>query len=150
MKHLITVCIVLLWAYVYPSMCRMSGDSSVVKEHQQWMIKYGITYTNSSEMEKRLRIFKENLDYIEKFNSAGNKSYTLGLNPYSDLTTEEFKASYTGLKVPSHVYSSKIRSNPVLFNTTNNIPLRMDWRVKGAVTDVKKQGQCGNYNNPVT
>ncbi|XP_058774633.1 macrodontain-1-like [Vicia villosa] len=142
MKHLISVCIVVLWAYAYPSMSRMLDDSSVVKAHQQWMMKYEITYINSSEMEKRLQIFKENLDYIEKFNSAGNKSYTLGLNPYSDLTTEEFKASYTGLKVPSHVYSSKIRSNQVLFNVTNNIPLTMDWRVKGAVTDVKKQGQC--------
>ncbi|CAI8591027.1 unnamed protein product [Vicia faba] len=143
MKHLITVCIVVLWAYAYPSMSQMLSESSVIKAHQQWMTKYGITYKNSSEMQKRFQIFKENLDYIEKFNSAGNKTYTLGLNPYSDLTTEEFKASYTGLKLPSHAYSSKTISNEVLFNiSTDNIPSRIDWRERGAVTHVKKQGEC--------
>ncbi|CAI8591028.1 unnamed protein product [Vicia faba] len=143
MKHLITVCIVVLWAYAYPSMSQMLSESSIIKAHQQWMTKYGITYTNSSEMQKRFRIFKENLDYIEKFNSAGNKTYTLGLNPYSDLTTEEFKASYTGLKLPSHAYSSKTISNEVLFNiSTDNIPTSIDWRERGAVTDVKRQGKC--------
>ncbi|CAK8530681.1 unnamed protein product [Lathyrus sativus] len=98
MKHLITVCIIVLSTFAYPSMSRMLFESSVIKAHQQWMKKYGITYTNSSEMEKRLQIFKENLEYIEKFNNGGKKSYTLGLNPYSDLTTEEFLASYTGFK----------------------------------------------------
>ncbi|CAL5183561.1 unnamed protein product [Lathyrus oleraceus] len=111
MKHLSTVCIIVLWTLAYPSMSRMLFEPSVIKAHQQWMKKYGITYANSSEMEKRLQIFKENSEYIEKFNNAGKKSYTLGLNPYSDLTTEEFMASHTGFKVSNHVSSSKGRSN---------------------------------------
>ncbi|XP_050903266.1 actinidain [Lathyrus oleraceus] len=124
-------------------MSRMLDESSVVKAHQQWMTKYGITYKNSFEMENRLQVFRENLEYIENFNNAGNKSYTLGLNPYSDLTTEEFMASYTGLNIPSRVSSAKLRSNSVLFNITDDIPPYFDWRVKGAVTDIKAQGDCG-------
>ncbi|XP_050902744.1 senescence-specific cysteine protease SAG12-like [Lathyrus oleraceus] len=125
-------------------MSQMLFESSVTKAHQQWMIKYGIPYPNSSEMEKRLQIFKENLEYIEKFNNnAGKKSYTLGLNPYSDLTTEEFWATYTGFKVSNQVSSSKTRSNPVLFNITDDLPTTFDWREKGAVTVIKKQGDCG-------
>ncbi|CAK8536830.1 unnamed protein product [Lathyrus sativus] len=58
MKHVINVRIIVLWAYAYPCLSRMLDESSVVKAHQEWMIKYGITYTNSSEMEKRLQIFQ--------------------------------------------------------------------------------------------
>jgi cathepsin L len=107
-------------------------------------MKYGRTYTNSSELEKRRKIFKENLEYIENFNNAGNKSYKLGLNPYSDLTSEVFLASYTGLKVPSHLYSSKIVSKAVFFNLSDDVPTNFDWREQGAVTYVKNQGNCGN------
>jgi len=109
-------------------------------------MKYGRTYTNSSELEKRRKIFKENLEYIENFNNAGNKSYKLGPNPYTDLTSEVFIASHTGFKVPDQLSSSKMRSVAVPFNLNDNIPTNFDWRQQGAVTNVKDQGSCGNYN----
>jgi hypothetical protein len=58
------------------------------------MIKYGHTYTNSYELEKGRKIFKENLECNENFNNVdenvnfnnvGNKSYKFVLNPYIDL-----------------------------------------------------------------
>ncbi|XP_058757850.1 zingipain-2-like [Vicia villosa] len=140
MKFLIIVCIMILWAC---AMSRTLYESSVAEKHQQWMIKHGRTYTDSVEMEKRLQIFKENLEYIEKFNNAGNKSYKLGLNPYSDLTSEEFIASHTGIKIPNQLSSSKLGSNAILFDVNDNVPTNLDWREQGAVTDVKNQGNCG-------
>jgi cathepsin L len=95
----------------YTAMSRTLSESSVVEAHQQWMMKY----TNSYEMEKHKKIFKENLEYIENFNNVGNKSYKLGLNPYSDQTSEEFIASHTGFKVPSQLSNSKMRSVEVPF-----------------------------------
>ncbi|KAL5096844.1 hypothetical protein RYX36_001171, partial [Vicia faba] len=89
MKYLIGVCIIVLWAFACPNMSRVLHESSVVKAHQQWMVKYGITYANSSEAEKRFNIFKENFEFIENFNNEGNHSYWLGYNDYSDLTDEE-------------------------------------------------------------
>ncbi|PNX64121.1 cysteine proteinase, partial [Trifolium pratense] len=84
----------------------MSSESSSVDDgdeaHKQWMKKYGIKYANSTEMEKRRKIFKQNLEYIEKMNrinKAAGKTYTLGLNDYSDLTDEEFSATHTGLLI---------------------------------------------------
>ncbi|PNX95886.1 cysteine proteinase [Trifolium pratense] len=142
MKFLIAICII-LWACAYTTMSRTMSESSVVESHQQWMTKYGRTYTNSSELEKRKKIFEENLKYIENFNNAGNKSYKLGLNPYSDLTSEEFIASHTGLKVPSQLSSSKTMSVAVPFNLNDDIPTNLDWRQQGAVTDVKDQQKCG-------
>lgn len=143
MKNLIAVSIMILWTFAYTAMSRTLSESSVVEAHQQWMIKYGRTYTNSSELEKRKRIFKENLEYIENFNNAGNKSYKLGLNPYSDLTSEEFIASHTGFKVPNQLSSSKMRSVAIPFNLNDDIPKKIDWRQQGAVTNVKDQGSCG-------
>lgn len=139
MKCFIVVFVMILWAFPYLSMSK-----TLYEAHQQWMIKYGRTYTNSYEMEKRLQIFKSNLEYIEKFNSVGNKSYNLGLNQFSDLTNEEFMALYTGIKVPSQFSSSKMISNTILFNMSDDVPTNFDWRQHGAVTDVKFQGTCGN------
>ncbi|XP_058730462.1 zingipain-2-like [Vicia villosa] len=144
MKHLISVCITIFWACAYPTMSqKLHESSSIVEAHQQWMMKYERTYTNSSELEKRFQIFKSNLEYIEKHNNASNKSYKLGLNPYSDLTSEEFIASYTGLKIPSQVFPSKMESVPILFNSNDDVPTNFDWRHQGAVTNVKNQHNCG-------
>jgi C1A family cysteine protease len=94
-------------------------------------------------MEKRRKIFKENLEYIKNFNNVGNKTYKLGLNPYSDLTSEEFIASHTGLQRSSF----KKRSVAAIpFDVNDDLPTNFDWRQQGAVTDVKNQGRCGNYN----
>ncbi|XP_058724246.1 senescence-specific cysteine protease SAG12-like [Vicia villosa] len=143
MTYLTIVSVMILWECTYAAMSKTLHESSIVEAHQQWMIKYGRTYPNNFEMEKRLQIFKENLEYIEKFNKVGNKSYTLGLNQFSDLTSEEFLASYTRNKVPSQLFSSKMISNTKLFNVTDEVPTNFDWRQQGMVTDVKKQGTCG-------
>ncbi|PNX57494.1 cysteine proteinase, partial [Trifolium pratense] len=60
-----------------------SVDDDGDEAHEQWMKKYGIKYANRTEMEKRRKIFKQNLEFIEKMNSinrAAGKTYTLGLN----------------------------------------------------------------------
>jgi cathepsin L len=43
----------------------------------------------------RFNIFKKNLAAVEAHNKQ-DKSFTLGMNHFSDLTNEEFKASYVG------------------------------------------------------
>lgn len=46
------------------------------------------------EKEKHYGIFKANVEYIDSFNTAGNKPYRLSVNEFADLTNEEFKASH--------------------------------------------------------
>jgi hypothetical protein len=83
----------------------VSSESSSVdadEVHKQWMKQYGRTYANRAEMEKRRKIFKEKLEFIEKrnrINKAAHKNYTLGLNEFSDLTYEEFSATHNGLLI---------------------------------------------------
>ncbi|CAJ1961882.1 unnamed protein product [Sphenostylis stenocarpa] len=143
-NHVIAVCAVMLWTCAYPAMARTSYESSVAEAYQHWTSQYGREYAGDAEKQIRFKIFKENLEYIEKFNNAGNKSYKLGLNQFSDLKEDEFIASHTGLKTTSSQLGRSTSDSVTVPLTLTNIPESRDWRDKGAVTDVKDQGQCGS------
>ncbi|KAA8526302.1 hypothetical protein F0562_008495 [Nyssa sinensis] len=118
---------------------RSLQEASMNERHEQWMASYGRVYKDTDEKEKRLKIFKENVERIESFNKAMNKPYKLGINAFADLTNEEFKTSRNRFK--SHVCSTPTTS--FKYENTTAVPSSMDWRKKGAVTPVKDQGQCG-------
>ncbi|GAB2303198.1 hypothetical protein Dimus_037195 [Dionaea muscipula] len=130
----------LLVSNVSSSRLLTSSEQSVREMHEQWMSQYGRVYKDDAEKEERFKIFKQNLEFIESSNKL-NKGYTLGLNAFSDLTNEEFRASHNGYKRPlKKQASSNLRPSP--FNFTD-VPATVDWTAAGAVTPVKDQGQCG-------
>lgn len=156
MKNLTIAVFFIFWTCVYPAMSRTLPESSIAaKTHEQWMKDFGRTYADDVEKEKRFKIFAKNLEYIENFNRAGNETYELGLNQFSDLTKKEFASSYTCANLKGKLESSMVASVAALFNvskmSTNNslkgkrkpIPESIDWRDGGAVTSVKRQGACG-------
>ncbi|OAP02130.1 hypothetical protein AXX17_AT3G43490 [Arabidopsis thaliana] len=75
-------------------------EASAVEKHEQWMSRFNRVYSDDSEKTSRFEIFTNNLKFVESFNMNTNKTYTLDVNEFSDLTDEEFKARYTGLVVP--------------------------------------------------
>ncbi|KAL2328031.1 hypothetical protein Fmac_021458 [Flemingia macrophylla] len=117
-------------------------EASMSQRHEQWMKTYGIVYKDAAEKHKRFLIFKHNVELIESFNAAGNKSYTLGINHLADLTNEEFTASRNGYN-SSHGLTITTQT-PFKYENVSNIPTSVDWRQKGAVTPVKDQGKCGS------
>ncbi len=61
------------------------------------------------------------------------------MNEFGDLTGAEFARIFNGYKMQE-------RSNNTKFYQPDNslsLPAAIDWRMKGAVTGVKNQGQCG-------
>ncbi|KAI3719040.1 hypothetical protein L6452_19929 [Arctium lappa] len=100
------------------------------------MALHGRVYKDATENEMRFEIFKVNVENIEAFNSAGDKSYKRGMNAFTDLTNEEFRASRNGFKV-----QSDFRTTVFKYENLTAVPSTMDWRKKGAVTPVKDQGQ---------
>lgn len=56
-------------------------------------------YPTVDEYHKRLRIFSDNVDYIERTNAAGGPT-RVKLNKYADLTLGEFKAA--NFRMPDH------------------------------------------------
>jgi cathepsin L len=109
--------------------------------------EHGRVYADEEE-QKRRNIFAENLKKIEIHNylhAKGLKSFTLGINQFSDLTTSEFSSMVNGYKMrnmsdPSRPVGSKYLSP----NVPITVPDSVDWRTKGYVTPVKNQGQCGS------
>ncbi|KAL9297794.1 hypothetical protein ACSQ67_023690 [Phaseolus vulgaris] len=128
-----------IWTFQVTS--RTLQDASMNERHEEWMTRYGRVYKDPPEREKRLRIFKENVNYIEAFNNAANKPYKLAVNQFADLTNEEFIAPRNRFK--GHMCSSITRTTSFKYENVTAVPSTVDWRQKGAVTPVKDQGQCG-------
>ncbi|XP_019186359.1 PREDICTED: ervatamin-B-like [Ipomoea nil] len=117
---------------------RLDDDDEMVKRYEQWIVEYGRVYANETEKVKRFDIFKENVNFIDSFNQAGNETFTVGINEFADLTNDEFKSSRMGYKNPPYY-----ENTPFMYENVTEIPADMDWVKKGAVTPVKNQKQCG-------
>ncbi|XP_062094381.1 ervatamin-B-like [Humulus lupulus] len=124
---------------------RTLHESALIAMHEQWMVEHERTYANDTEKKSRFEIFKNNLNYIDKFNhEKPNRTYKLGINRFADLTYQEFRRYFTGFKVPSGENTNNDNSFKYQNLTLDNIPTSVDWRKKGAVTAVKNQGQCAS------
>ena len=122
-------------------------QASIAEKHEQWMKKHGRVYQDSAEKERRFHIFKNNVEVVEKFNSEGNMTYSLGINQFSDMTYDEFLRHYTGYKQPTESTSSADASFTYENLSPADVLTSIDWREKGAVTPVKFQGRCGKSTN---
>jgi C1A family cysteine protease len=111
------------------------------KEYQSlftsWMRNHGKSYAHDDFM-VRYKNFKNNLNEIDAYNALESGA-TLGLNKFSDLSREEFKRYYTGLKAKP----ADAKRNVVML-PEDNLATSVDWRTKKAVTPVKNQGDCGS------
>jgi len=117
----------------------VNGVNANVKEtFSAWMKQYKVTFATPKEFNYRLGVFAQTLAKINEVNSQQN-DYKLGLNKFSHMTYEEFKAKYTGLKVPEN-YERVERED---LHTIQQ-QAAVDWRTQGAVNPVKDQGQCGS------
>lgn len=118
-------------------------DSSVLSvfeaeqaEFSLYVTTFGKSYSND-EVSRRFKIFADNSAYIRKVNSL-NLSFTLGINQFTDLSTEEFKSIYLRALAPED--SESLATTEEL---TQN-PTSKDWVALGKVTGVKDQGYCGS------
>ncbi|KAF8084369.1 hypothetical protein N665_0720s0004 [Sinapis alba] len=121
-------------------------EQSIFDHYQKWMTQFSRVYKDDFEKERRFKVFKKNLKFIENFNNMGNQSYELGVNEFTDMSKEEFLATYTGglrginvTSLPKVVHQT-ISSDRLIFTELFFIK---DWRNEGAVTPVKNQGSCG-------
>ncbi|KAH0684239.1 hypothetical protein KY285_021724 [Solanum tuberosum] len=111
----------------------------------KWMDKHGKIYKSIEEKLHRFEIFKENLKHIDERNKIVT-NYWLGLNEFSDLSHDEFKKMYLGLKVDQDLLNKReqLSQEEFAYRDFVDLPKSVDWRKKGAVTPVKNQGQCGS------
>ncbi|KAE8725724.1 Cysteine proteinase RD21a [Hibiscus syriacus] len=117
-------------------------DDEVMTMYEEWLVHHGKAYNGLGEKEKRFWIFKDNLRFIDEHNSDESHSFKLGLNRFADLTNEEYRSTYLGVKKPNRKVSK--RSYRYASRVGEALPDSVDWRKKGAVAPVKDQGSCGS------
>ena len=106
---------------------------------QQWKSLHNKIYTSPAEEAHRFENFLKSYNRVKARNAVFT-SFTSGLNKFSDLSKEEFKANYLGYKPTAN--SEKDYDYSLLEATPSN---DVDWRtVTGVVTPIKDQGQCGS------
>ncbi|XP_058102061.1 vignain-like [Magnolia sinica] len=112
--------------------------------YERWRTHHTVS-RSIDEKHKRFNVFKENVKYIHSFNKK-DAPYKLKLNKFGDMTNHEFRSTYAGSKVNHHriFRGSPNGTGSFMYEKVTNIPPSIDWRQKGAVTNVKDQGQCGS------
>jgi len=104
--------------------------------------EYGREYNGEEEME-RFQIFKANVDEINAVNDS-DLGYKMGIDPFTDLTVEEFVAQYTGRESnPSDPFGDFPDLGEPKYND-ETLADELDWEKRGAVVPVKNQGSCGS------
>eukprot|EP01127_Copromyxa_protea_P008645 TRINITY_DN198_c0_g1_i1.p2 TRINITY_DN198_c0_g1~~TRINITY_DN198_c0_g1_i1.p2 ORF type:complete len:325 (+),score=81.65 TRINITY_DN198_c0_g1_i1:1-975(+) len=99
--------------------------------------EHGKQYDSNVEHNQRFEIFRANLDRVNKHNAA-NKGFTIGINKFSDQSSEEFTRWACGMDVTKTTFAATQTEVVV------GAPKSWDWRSHGAVTHIKNQGQCGS------
>jgi len=104
--------------------------------------EYDKSYETQEEYLKRLTIFAENMEKVERQNRehvAIGGEEVFGVTKFMDLSAVEFKQMYLTAKpnnIPDHARVTPDLSKPQA--------LDIDWRTKGVITSIKDQGQCGS------
>lgn len=122
-----------------------SYKNALRAEFESFKLKHQKHYKNKAVEFKRLQIFKENINIIDRHNkryARGEETFEMGINQFTDMTPEEFRNS-----VLSPINTTELTSLPDYFYTppaNAAIPSSVDWRSQGAVTGVKNQKSCGS------
>jgi len=117
-----------------------AADVPLTMSWADWKNQFGMTFNGDEDATKE-SVFNQNVAFIEEENAKGN-SYTLGVNQFSHLTNEEFKAQFTGVKGGSVVTEDDAFLGELEVGEFAN---DVDWSTDASVVNpVKDQGQCGS------
>ncbi|XP_049872354.1 cathepsin L [Pectinophora gossypiella] len=125
---------------------------------EEWLafkMDHNKSYSSDVEDKFRMKIYAENKHKIAKHNQRfkqGLVSFRLKQNKYGDLLHHEFVHIMNGFNrtSPKSRTSLKGREGPSYRAATFippahvTVPSEVDWRKKGAVTEIKDQGKCGS------
>jgi len=128
-------------------------EQRLINEFKQWKDTFEKEYESIEHEIERMGTWMKNMLHIEEHNfqhSLGKKTFTLGMNKYGDQSSEEFAATYNGF-LHAEGQSRKLfglHEDAFYLDWVDadesQLDKSVDWREKGAVTEVKDQGQCGS------
>ena len=100
-----------------------------------YVSEYGKSYGTVAEFMFRSNEFRKSKEFVDAHNADPTNTWEVELNMFADRTYEEMKA----------MNGYRPRPEPTEFTDLGEPNASSwDWRDKGAVNEVKNQGQCGS------
>ena len=108
-------------------------SQSLTALHVQTIYQDYLSYYQKEHSSLKYENFKNTIQEIVQHNSLKDKTYTMGLNQFSDMSNEEF------LKLYTMQAEQKCSATAAYSERLSNIaiPDYFDWRDKGKVSPVK-------------
>lgn len=116
--------------------------SSYMSQFEAFELKFGKSYKDASERLSRFAIFAKNLEEIEEHNLKNGSLWRKGITKFADMTKDEFSKAVNGFIPASTLQPLEVKSADLM--DVKDLPESVDWRDKGAISDIKDQDFCGS------
>lgn len=115
---------------------------------ESWKDTHEVKYNSPKEETLRFDQWMKNKNYVDSHNmkhAAGDSTFTVGMNKFADLSSEEFAEKYLS-KVHDLKGPHPAMCTPSAIAANSTMPATADWRqsTPATVTPIKDQGQCGS------
>lgn len=115
--------------------------SSLITRFESWINEFKIAIETDEQYSSILKKWVNNNRFIEEVNSR-NFTYRLGHNQFSGMDSSDF-SKYLGISGILYKDTENIKNTKSL-ELDLKVPESVNWVTKGAVTNVKDQGECGS------
>lgn len=115
-----------------------SVQKDEVAGFKAWKARFGKQYASMEEEMYRMKIFLATKAFVETENARDTRVQH-AVNQFSDLTKEEFVATYLGF-----VQSPVDADAEVALLNLEDLPAQVNWNQAGDVSPIQNQGQCGS------
>jgi C1A family cysteine protease len=85
--------------------------------------KHSKNYKDQKEYHKRFGVWKDNLDFVRKWNSDSSRHFSVGMNEFADLTDDEFAQSYLNKDLHNEFLQSETFTQDELLETSEGTDL---------------------------
>jgi len=111
---------------------------------EQYVVDFGKSYATAGDFELHKALFEARVAEVIAHNSEVGLSWKKGINKFSDMTVEQFKAHLGHSSSMSRTMRAQMPLAPESQVRLEDLPTSVDWREKKIVTPVKDQGGCGS------